>query len=333
MCEISVILPVYNKARYLNALFSALRAQCFPDFECLVIDDGSTDGSAELCDAAAACDHRFRVTHCANGGVSRARNLGLSQAQGRFLTFIDADDRVQPEYLQRLYNGIISSGADMALCGYTKLWEDGRTAFSPPLPYTGLRVWAQLLPEFAQVQQESGLYGFCWGKLLRRELAQGVIFPESLRLAEDFAFYLRIYPRVETIFFVTDCRYGYLQEAENSTALIGDAKIDYLAQLQICLHYREFLQSARAYSGENRKIVERRLAEYCYFSVFHAPRAEVVQRVHQLHALSVRKQLPTVGRGVRQRLLLRCVRTDRAARAKRLLALYDFLRGIKRREE
>ena len=79
--DISIVLPVYNKARYLPSLLDDLRAQTFQRCECILVDDGSADGSGELCDRAVEQDSRFRVFHLANGGVSRARNLGMDHAR------------------------------------------------------------------------------------------------------------------------------------------------------------------------------------------------------------------------------------------------------------
>ena len=90
--KISVIVPVYNVEKYLRRCVDCILAQTFTDFEVLLIDDGSTDGSGRICDEYAKKDHRVRVFHKENGGVSSARNLGLDNAQGEWVTFIDADD-------------------------------------------------------------------------------------------------------------------------------------------------------------------------------------------------------------------------------------------------
>lgn len=89
---LSVIVPVYNVAAYLPACLDSILGQTFTDFELLLIDDGSTDGSAVLCDQYAASDGRIRVIHKANAGVSAARNTGLDMARGAFITFVDSDD-------------------------------------------------------------------------------------------------------------------------------------------------------------------------------------------------------------------------------------------------
>ena len=197
--EISVIVPVYNKARYIGSVLSDIAKQTYRDFECIIVDDGSADSSGEICDEFAAKDKRFCVQHVPNGGVSRARNIGLTRATGQYVTFIDADDHIEPDYLMQLYTDIESSRADMVVAGLEKFWEDGHPPFTTEVPYDGVRSIKQLMPEFAQVQKRTGIYGYGCGKLIRRDLIADARFSEWLRLAEDFEFYLRLYPKVKTI--------------------------------------------------------------------------------------------------------------------------------------
>jgi len=107
--KISIIVPVYNVIQYLSCCIDSILAQTFPDFELLLIDDGSTDRSGSVCDEYAAKDKRVRVFHKENGGVSSARNLGLDNARGEWVCFVDSDDWVNTEYLQRYYDAVYDS--------------------------------------------------------------------------------------------------------------------------------------------------------------------------------------------------------------------------------
>ena len=111
---ISVVVPVYNCAPYLDACMQSLQAQTWQNWEAVLVDDGSTDGSAALCDAWAEKDPRIRVLHQKNAGVSAARNAGIEAVQGRYLAFVDADDRVEPEFLQTLRETI--GETQLAVC-------------------------------------------------------------------------------------------------------------------------------------------------------------------------------------------------------------------------
>lgn len=99
MPKVSIIVPVYKAEKYLNRCIDSILAQTFTDWELLLIDDGSTDRSGDICDEYAKKDTRIRVFHKENGGVSSARNLGLDSAQGEWVTFIDADDYILPDFL------------------------------------------------------------------------------------------------------------------------------------------------------------------------------------------------------------------------------------------
>ena len=100
----SIIIPVYNSEKALRRCLDSILAQTMTDYECLLIDDGSTDSSGRICDEYAAKDERFRVFHKENGGVSSARNVGLDNAKGEWITFVDSDDSVEESFLESLYN-------------------------------------------------------------------------------------------------------------------------------------------------------------------------------------------------------------------------------------
>ena len=114
--KISVIVPVYNAEKYLHRCIDSILSQTFTDFELLLIDDGSKDGSGAICDEYAAKDNRVRVFHKENGGASSARNLGMDNAQGEWVAFVDADDYVLPSYLAT-YIEISTANVDMCVVG------------------------------------------------------------------------------------------------------------------------------------------------------------------------------------------------------------------------
>ena len=331
--DISIVLPVYNKARYLPSLLDDLRAQTFQRFECILVDDGSADGSGELCDRAVEQDSRFRVFHLANGGVSRARNLGMDHARGTYLTFIDADDRVHPAYLQNLYECLKQSGADLVIGSYEKVWENPSRRQKVRLPYSGLASMKTLLPSFAEIQRASGIFGYCWAKLFPRRLAQGLRFDESLKLAEDFAFYLKLYPLVRTVWFDEKPYYAYLQAAENSSVQVHDDQIDYMAQLWINLLYRAFLTEQDAYSGKNREIVDGLLSSYVYFSLFYCPETSFSERFAVLRELVRQERIPLQRQqGAFRKSMLCLLRLNCRPAAQGLLQGYRLVRKIVRRK-
>ena len=131
MPEISVIVPVYNVHSYLQKCVESILGQSFDDFELLLIDDGSTDGSGELSDKLAVNDERVKVFHKTNGGLSDARNYGVNHAMGKYVTFIDSDDWIENTYLDFLYSSLLENNADISTCYFNKCiggrrypWQD-----------------------------------------------------------------------------------------------------------------------------------------------------------------------------------------------------------------
>lgn len=135
MPSISVIVPVYQAEKFLHRCFESVSRQTFSDWELILVDDGSTDGSGALCDQFAARDSRVRVFHRKrNQGVSEARNLGLNEAKGDFIAFLDADDCYEFQALEILWHLREETGADAAACALTYLWPDGKQAVQIQLP-------------------------------------------------------------------------------------------------------------------------------------------------------------------------------------------------------
>ena len=124
--KISIIVPVYNIKEYLPSCLDSIIAQSFTDFELILIDDGSSDGSGDICEYYSLLDNRIRVCHKANEGVSKARNFGIEIAEGEWIAFIDGDDYIVPEYLEALVNSISGPGVGMACCNMLFVIPDGR---------------------------------------------------------------------------------------------------------------------------------------------------------------------------------------------------------------
>ncbi len=124
MSKLSIIIPVFNTAAYLPACLESILSQSFTDFEVLLIDDGSSDGSGAICDRYAVADSRVSVFHKENGGVSSARNFGLAHSKGEWIYFVDSDDEVLPDGLKTLIDGI-SDDVDIVLAGYVRYDEAG----------------------------------------------------------------------------------------------------------------------------------------------------------------------------------------------------------------
>lgn len=124
---ISVIIPVYNAGKYFKNCINSIINQTYKNLEIIIVDDGSTDGTAELCDKFAEQDSRIKVIHKENGGAASARNTGLDNASGEYIGFVDADDYIDSDMYEIMMSEIIEYGVDAARCGIERVADDGRT--------------------------------------------------------------------------------------------------------------------------------------------------------------------------------------------------------------
>lgn len=327
--EISIIIPVYNKIRYLSELLEMVAGQSFSDFECLLIDDGSTDGSEDVCDDYSKKDPRFQTFHIANGGVSHARNVGIEKANGKYITFIDSDDEIHTDYLKNLYHCLITHGVDMVIGSHARIWDSDKPREIVRYPIEGIYRLTDILPCFADLQRNFGIFGWCCAKLFPRSLISGIEFDQSIKLAEDFDFYLKLYPGVKTVCFDSAPYYYYRQAAENSSMLLPDADIDYLTQLKINLRYRAFLKQMDAYKDNNKMIVDQLLCNYVYFSLFHCRLSLLSDRFDKLYAVCRDEKIQLRGKGFLKRWILFTVRIKAKYAARWTLQCYRFLRRVK----
>lgn len=287
MPEISVIIPVYNKYGYLDNLWKELIQQSFHDFECIIVDDGSTDGSGDKCNEIADKDGRFKAIHIDNGGVSHARNVALDCACGKYVTFIDADDSIHPDYLQNLYDGIVTHEVDMVISSSLRVWKDSPKSISIDVPFYGKKAQYEIMPTFVKNQTTSGIYGFCWGKMVKREIIGETRFDESINLAEDLDFYLSIYPKIRMLFFDDHHYYYYLQEAENSSMQKEDWEYDYYVQLKIQLKMRNMIEEMGFLNPENDMLAASRIWDYAFFVIYYSRREDIRTMCCRVRALQL----------------------------------------------
>jgi glycosyltransferase involved in cell wall biosynthesis len=189
---ISVIVPVYRVEKYIRLCVESILGQTYPDFELILVDDGSPDSCGAICDEYAAKDTRVRVIHKENGGLSDARNAGLDIARGEYITFVDSDDYIAPNMLELLLNKLERYGADISVCGYRMVFEDSSETDELPeedkdFCMTGPEALKPLLEGAPHMPVAS------WGKLYRAELFADIRFPVG-RLHEDtFTTYRLVY--------------------------------------------------------------------------------------------------------------------------------------------
>ena len=213
--DISIIVPCYNAQRYLGVCLESLKAQKSPELELIFIDDGSTDDTAGMLDQYAAQDLRAKVYHIPNGGVSAARNLGISHATGRYIAFVDADDALEENALAQLYGEAVRSGAQIVSANHTLFdVEKGERipVELPPVEQTPDRIVQEII-------HMHRIYNNIWNKLYDRALFEDVRLDESVRIGEDALLNLRLFLRARRVAHLEE--YTYVYRIHGGSAMAG----------------------------------------------------------------------------------------------------------------
>ena len=244
MVEISVIVPVYNVQKYLKECINSILAQSFKDFELLLIDDGSTDKSGEICEEYASKDSRIKVYHKLNEGLGLTRKYGFERSEGRYVTFIDSDDSILSDYLERLHSAAQKHNAELVVSGYIKTDENGKTLFSSVLKEESFKdseVKDLLLSRFigSSPEKKDSIFTTAWGKLYLREplYSNNVkFFSERQIQSEDLAFQLEVLPHLKLAYVISYSGYKY---RTNTNSLSMKYKLERFDELKKVYKYTQ----------------------------------------------------------------------------------------------
>ena len=254
--KVSIIIPVYNKQKYLKKSIQSILEQTYDNFELIIVNDGSTDNSSEICHDFQKIDQRVRVIDIENNGVSNARNVGISNANGDYIQFIDADDYAANNMLENLVNIANIYNPDVIVNGIEKINEKNESVGKILPTFDGMTDIDKFMENFAKVQKQTGIYGYVHNKFIRKSIIDNnnLLFDKDIWLAEDLDFCLDLYRNISSIYFCKDIYYYYLQEAENSSTT-SNKKHDYLQQGEIILKEKEMLDYKNALNNNNLGIV------------------------------------------------------------------------------
>ena len=220
MPEISVIVPVYNVEKYLSECIESVLAQTFSNFELILVDDGSTDSSGDICDSYAKRDLRIKVIHKANGGVSSARNVGINASNGKYITFIDSDDAVDKDFFKIADQEINSRDIDVYISGLSmETWQDEEIISTQKY---GIANAGQYSIKKLLDNLEIGYPLICicgpWCKLFRSEIIKknSIKFDTSMSLGVDTNFNMDVFLKCRYVYFSNRCFYRYRRGNSNS---------------------------------------------------------------------------------------------------------------------
>ena len=198
--EISVVIPVYNKAEYLDSCFNSILKQDFEAFEVVVVNDGSTDGSGDICDKWAEQDKRLRIIHTENGGVTAARRKGVEAARGKYVVFADADDELLQGALQSLYRTIEDTQADEVIARYRS-----QDKVVSPIVFSG---FTDSIRPIWYIITGKNRFPILWACIFRRELLADVLdTPREIIEGEDKMMQVKILAKSPKVYFSEACVY------------------------------------------------------------------------------------------------------------------------------
>ena len=222
MPYLTVIVPVYNGEATLRRCVESVIAQSFTDWELIVVDDGSSDGSNRLAKELAAGEPRMKLLTQRNRGVSAARNLALERAAGDYVAFLDADDWLSPDCYQKLTDALRESGADAAACGHCLVWENGRSEFGSAPLESGVHGAEELmqrlvLPLLNDRLSKNAFNGFSVRYLYPLRVIREHRIRFSGAYLEDELFLIEFFSRVSSLCVVNEGLYYYLQNPASAT--------------------------------------------------------------------------------------------------------------------
>lgn len=213
--SVSIIIPVYNAAQYLSQCLSSIQAQSFRNFEVLMVNDGSTDASQDICRSFAESDSRFFLFDQENSGVSVSRNRALLHARGKYLQFIDSDDWLTDNAVETLFHGAESAGSDLTVCHFYRVLEN-HAAQRGHIKTDKLLTRCEYAKEMMKAPANY-YYGVLWNKLYRRSLVENaqLQFDPQIKWGEDFLFNLQYLEHVRLVSAVAKPIYYYRKREDS----------------------------------------------------------------------------------------------------------------------
>ena len=212
MHKISIIIPVYNVEEYLPQCLDSVLSQTYQNLEIILVNDGSTDSCAQICDEYALRDHRIKVIHQENGGLSDARNAGLEIATGAFISFVDGDDLLSLDFCQILVQNLIENKADIVECGFCKFKEVSTLEKTAAITHEEAQIFETEVA--LKLLMTENLKQVVWNKIYRQKVVAALLFPVN-KINEDEYWTYKVFGNSTRIVKIQDELYFYRQQDES----------------------------------------------------------------------------------------------------------------------
>lgn len=274
---VSIIIAVYNAQKYIGFCLDSLVNQSYNNIEIVLVDDGSTDDSYTICKKYTQCDDRIVLLQKENGGSASARNLGLERAKGEYIIFVDADDVVNCDYIEKLHDAIQES--DIAICGFDRFVKDGEFYEEKKLEQSGYLSRADV---YEHTFVSNIITGGAWNKLLKACILQNnsLCFDRHIFKSEDTLLMARYYQYCDSFFYVPECLYHYRNNPESKTQEVYKSKMYNHKKDTMIDVGEEIVRINQNASEEIRKLCEYRLLRGCIWVLFQWIVAETYDDVY-----------------------------------------------------
>ena len=226
---VSVIIPIYNVEKYLEECVESVLYQTYQDLEIILVDDGSPDGCGAICDEYAQKDKRVKVIHKENGGLSDARNAGLDVCRGDYIVFVDSDDCIHPQMIERLYNLLMKYQTDMAICSFQDIEENEMPLYAK-YDAQGKEYCFEKENIMNQLQSRNLLTVVAWNKIYKARLFENIRYPKGYIHEDEFIIHKLLHLCTRTV-YTEEKLYYYRKRGDSIMGNISPKKIQdiYLA--------------------------------------------------------------------------------------------------------
>ena len=255
MSLISIIIPVYNSEQYLDRCINSVLDQTHEDLELILVNDGSTDKSGEICDSFALNDERIKVIHKKNGGPSEARNVGLDMALGQYIGFVDSDDYVAEDMYECLLRACLDNKADIAVCGRFDVLNGTPI---PSFTFNGVAIWDSE-SAIGNLLTWNNIDSAPWDKLYKRVLFEDIRFPMD-KCNEDMFIMVPLLHKANRVVHIGVSKYYYCHRANSrSSGEFSECK----------MHLLEACEQITLFVKKNYPKLERKSRSFYYSGLIH----------------------------------------------------------------
>lgn len=259
MCKLSIIVPVYNGEKYIGKTVDSILNQTFEDFELILINDGSTDGTRKILEECREEDKRLKVIHQENSGPGAARNVGIREARGEYIGFVDGDDYIDKEMYEKLLNVVVNNKVEMVMCGYTEKRDEDEIVVRANLQDREILFQKDIEDSIISTFIKNVNFGYfaLWNKIYYKEflLENDLFIEEDRKQGEDWWFNIRVFCKLQSVVYIDEPLYYYIrQNSESLMNAYNESNIDYLNR-----GYEQILPIAKKYQLDTEELEMRRL--------------------------------------------------------------------------